>query len=79
MRKLVVFSGVGCQSCTVLKNLLGAEFIPFEEKNVLKYMIEAKEVGVKSLPTSAIYEDDYLIEIIRGVNIERIKEVFYED
>lgn len=77
MRKLVVFSGVGCQSCTVLKNILEAEFTSFEEKNILKNMAEAKELGVKSLPTSVIYEDGKVIEVIRGVNVDQIMEVLY--
>jgi glutaredoxin len=74
--KVVVFSGTGCSSCVSLKERLKGEFIPFEEKDVLKNMQEVRSLNIRGVPTTVVYRhDDAVIGVVVGNKLDEIKEL----
>lgn len=74
--KIVVFSGTGCSSCTSLKERLRGEFIPFEEKDVLKNMEEVRSLNIRGVPTTVVFRyDGALVGIVAGNKLDEIKEM----
>lgn len=73
--KVVVYSGNGCASCTSLKERLAAEFIPYEEKNVLSCMEEVRSLNIRGIPTTVIYNNEQIVGKVVGNKLDEIKEM----
>ena len=72
-KKIVVVSASWCGQCRVLKDLLTRNEVVYHVINADEDsgMSFCKEMNVKSLPTTFIYEDDKIVKVINGVkNIE---------
>ena len=68
-KKIVVVSASWCGSCRTLKDLL-------TRNEVIYHVIDCdsdvgmtfcREMGVRSLPTTFIYEDDKIVKTVNGV------------
>ena len=72
-KKIVVVSASWCVNCGVLKDILTRNEIVYRvidaDENL--GMSFCKEMNVRSLPTTFIYEDDKIVKVINGVkNLE---------
>ena len=74
--KLIVYSGEACASCSMLKERLRGEFIPFEERNVLQHMAEIRALNVRGVPTSVVLDDnEEVVGVVVGNKLDEIKEL----
>ena len=69
MKKIVVVSASWCVNCGVLKDLLTRSQVVYHvidcDSDV--GMTFCREMGVRSLPATFIYEDDKIVKTINGV------------
>jgi len=73
-KKLVVVSAPWCKSCTLLKDQLTRNNIPYFVKDADEEMEWCQENGVRSLPTSFIYDGDEIVKVVVGNKYQEIKE-----
>lgn len=73
-KKLVVVSAPWCQSCTLLKDQLTRNNITYSVKDVDEEMEYCQENGVRSLPTSFIYDGNEIVKVVVGNKYQEIKE-----
>ena len=68
-KKIVVVSAAWCSQCNVLKDLLTRNEVVYHvidcDSDV--GMTFCREMGVRSLPSTFIYEDDKIVKTINGV------------
>ena len=72
-KKLVVVSSSWCSQCKVLKDLLTRNEVVYHVVDADEDlgMTFCREMNVRSLPTTFIYEDDKIVKVINGVkNLE---------
>jgi glutaredoxin len=72
-REIVVYSGVRCPDCDLVKSYLKERDIPFVEKNIHKnkaYRQELIGMGFKSIPVTLIGE-----QVIQGFDRDKLREV----
>jgi thioredoxin-related protein len=77
-KKLVIFTGAGCQVCKPYKDRLGEFFqgIPIEFKDVMIDRKLASELHVRALPTTYYFVDEKVKGSIPGaVSDEILKEM----
>jgi len=75
-KKLVVVSSSWCSQCKVLKDQLTRNNIPYFVKDADTDFEFCQENGVRSLPTSFIYEGDEIVKVVVGNKYQEIKEAF---
>lgn len=73
-KKLVVVSSSWCSQCKVLKDQLTRNNIPYFVKDADTDIEYCQESGVRSLPTSFIYDDDEIVKVVVGNKYQEIKE-----
>lgn len=76
-KKLVIVSADWCVGCNALKNQLDKKDVPYEviDADSEKGMDFCKEHGVKSLPTSFVYEGDEVIGKVIGNKLKEVLEI----
>lgn len=79
-RKLVIVSAAWCHGCVALKSQLDKKDIPYEviDGDSEKGMDFCKEHGVKSLPTSFVYEGDEVVGKVIGNKLKEVLEIMGE-
>lgn len=73
-KKLVVVSSSWCSQCKVLKDQLTRNNITYFVKDADTDFEYCQENGVKSLPTSFIYDGDEIVKVVVGNKYQEIKE-----
>lgn len=73
-KKLVVVSSSWCLQCKVLKDQLTRNNIPYFIKDADTDIEYCQENGVRSLPTSFIYDGDEIVKVVVGNKYQEIKE-----
>jgi len=73
-KKLVVVSAAWCSQCKVLKDQLTRNNITYFVKDADTDFEYCQENGVRSLPTSFIYDGDELVKVVVGNKYQEIKE-----
>lgn len=76
--RVVVFSGKNCAKCVSLKTMLENLEIQFEEKDVMSNLSESRGLGIKSVPTTIIYDNNVVIGKVLSNNIDEIKTILEE-
>lgn len=71
--KIVVFSGQKCPSCKQLKDALDIAGIEYELKEVLECLEEVKELGIRGIPTTVVY--DSIGDVIGKVVGNKLNEI----
>ena len=74
MKKIVVVSSSWCSQCKVLKDQLTRNNITYFVKDADQEFSFCQENGVKSLPTSFIYDGDEIVKVVVGNKYQEIKE-----
>lgn len=73
-KKLIVVSAAWCSQCKVLKDQLTRNNITYFVKDADEEMEWCQESGVRSLPTSFIYDGDEIVKVVVGNKYQEIKE-----
>ncbi|MBO8142722.1 MAG: glutaredoxin family protein [Firmicutes bacterium] len=71
MRSVVVYTTDTCPYCTMLKDFLNSQEVPFEERNVSRnprWVAELVELGSRGVPTTVIGGE----EVVVGYQPQRI-------
>lgn len=68
-KEIIVVSAAWCSQCSVLKNDLTRNGVIYKVVNAdtEEGMSFCRENGVRSLPTTLLYEDDKIVKTIVGV------------
>ena len=74
MKKIVVVSASWCSQCNILKDQLTRNNVTYRVIDADEDMDWCKENGVKSLPTSFIYDGDEIVKVVVGNKYQEIKE-----
>lgn len=75
-KELKVISAVWCGACTLLKKQLDSNNIHYSviDGDTPEGMAVCKEFGVRSLPTSLIYDNGSFVSMVVGNKYKEIKE-----
>ena len=73
-KQIVVVSTSWCSQCSVLKDQLTRNNVTYRVIDADEDMDWCKENGVKSLPTSFIYDGDKVVKVVVGNKYQEIKE-----
>lgn len=79
-KKLVILSADWCVGCSALKSQLDKKDISYEviDADSEKGMDFCKEHGVKSLPTSFVYEGNEVVGKVIGNKLKEVLEIMGE-
>jgi glutaredoxin len=72
---VVVFTGKGCNQCVNLKKQLTEAEIVFEEKDIYANMDIARDLNIRALPTTVIYDEtgEVAYKFLGGSTFPQIK------
>lgn len=75
-KELKVISTVWCGACTLLKKQLDSNNIPYSviDADNPEGMAVCKEFGVRSLPTSLIYDNGSFVSMVVGNKYKEVVE-----
>lgn len=73
-KEVVVVSAAWCSGCKGLKDALTRNGIIYKVIDADENMEFCRENGVRSLPTSFIYEDGEIVKVVIGNKFQEIKE-----
>lgn len=78
--KVTVFTGAGCSQCKVLKDQLFKASIDFDEKDVMDYRDEARDLNIRGLPTTVVtdYKGDVKEKFLGGSAFKDIEKFLKE-
>lgn len=74
MKQIKVVSAVWCSQCQALKKQLDSKGVEYEVIDADEQMEFCQQNGVRSLPTTFVYEDGVIVKTVVGNKLKEILE-----
>lgn len=80
-KEMFVLTDDFCQNCKMLKHMLGDRIFDVEFRKATHYMDKCIELGVKSVPTLVIENEDGTAELITDLGdiVSKIEQTYQEE